>query len=406
MTMSASPLPSNSGLAVVTAEQYALSTRQPPSLPPLAEAERVRARQLALALVPGDERLGDIVQYGGEVQSALADITRGMLAGVRVKALDEILQLSDGVLAQVRQLNLDQLSPMAGRTLLWFRESAAAVRQRVARFFKSFELVSQQLDRQEADIFRKEAAAAERYHASAQLERATRDIMLEARLGVAAIEVFLEGEHGWAELQRRQRALDAEKAAAARHNRSVDFAALSAVERYAKYLERVEMKRTSLQQAVLSAYQAEVTIRMLQDNENIIRQKLSDIRTDLLPQWRTRVTIAYNAYLQQGIAVFVRGLERAEAELRLQTADQIERTAASVADLMTRQVFDPVAMKYHQDKLIGALETLKAASLEARRIRDAAEATTKRSLDELGQAVAIVSLAASPSRGDAGLSDR
>jgi uncharacterized protein YaaN involved in tellurite resistance len=381
---------STTSRAMVTAEDYALSMRRPPALPPLSEAERARARELGASLTPTDDRLGDIVQFGSDVQTALAEISKGMLAGVRVKALDEVLQLSDGVLGQVRQLDLGELSPVARRTLLWLRESAGAIRQRVARFFRSYELVSRQLDRQEAEIFRKEAEAAQRFHGSAELERATHRVLLDARIGVAAIEGFLAGEHGWAELERRQQDLREEQAAAARQNRSVDFAAITSAERYAKYVERVEMKRASLQQLVLSAYQAEITLRMLQDNENVIRQKLSDIRTDLLPQWRARIAIAYNAYLQQGIAEFVKGLDRAESQLRMQTANQIEKAATSVADLLTRPAVDPAAIKYHQDKLIGALETLKAASIEARRIRAAAEATTQRSLDELGEHVATI----------------
>jgi hypothetical protein len=56
---------------------------------------------------------------------------------------------------------------------------------------------------------------------------------------------------------------------------------------------------------ILSAYQTSVAVRMMGDNELIIRQKLSDIRTELLPQWRTLIAIAYQAYQQQGIATFV-----------------------------------------------------------------------------------------------------
>jgi uncharacterized protein YaaN involved in tellurite resistance len=381
------PLPAAS-TAIVTADQYALSVRKPPALPPLALTELARAQALSTSLVPSEDHLGDIIKFGSEVQAALADISKRMLAGVRGKTLDEVLQLSDGVLGQVRQLNLDELSPMARRTRFLLKESAAAIKQRIARFFKGFELVSRQLDRQEAEIFRKEAEAAQRYHALAELERATRQLMLDARVSAAAIDLFLSSNSGAAELDRRQQRVAAELAAAQSETRSVDFVIVTAAERYAKYLERVEMKRTSLQQAVLAAYQSEITIRMLQDNENIIRQRLSDVRTDLLPQWRTRITLAYNAYVQQGIAQFVKGLQSAEAELRVKTGDQLVQTANSVAELMTRQVFDPAAMQYHQDRLIAALETLKLASTEARRLRDTAEDSMKRSIDELGAAVA------------------
>lgn len=379
------------GTVLMAADRYMTSGRQAPALPPLAPGELERARELAASLVPTEERLGDIVKFGGEVQSALAEISKAMLAGVRVKALDEVMDLSEAVLSQVRVLDLDELVPTARRTLFVLKESAAAIRQRIARFFRGYELVSRRLDRHEAELFRKEAEAARRFQAYAELERVTRKLMRDARVGVAALELFLDGEHGQTELERRQRSVAEERAAAERENRSIDFVILTAAERYGKYVERVEMKRTSLQRVVLSAYQSEIAIRLVQDNENVIRQKLSDVRTDLLPQWRTRIALAYNAYVQQGMAAFVKGLERAEAELHVKTADQIAHSAESAADLLTTQVFDPAAMKYYQGKLISALETLKTASSEARRIREAADEAMQRSIDELGAAAAAIS---------------
>ncbi len=377
--------------ALVPAQAREALVARPPALPALAEADRQRAQVLAASLAVPDEQLGDLVKLGGGAQAGLAQVTKEMLAGVRTNALDDVLRLSDGVLAQVRQLRLEDLSPVARRTLIGLRESGAAIRRRVAAFFRGYTLVSRQLDQQEAAIFEKEAEATRRYHADARLEQAARQVMAEARLTLAAIEVFLAGEQGWAELARRQQWVADEQAAATRENRPVDMTVVTAAERYAKYLERVEMKRTSLYRVALSAYQGSLTLRMLQDNENVVRQKLSDIRTDLLPQWRMLITIAYNAYLQQGVAEFVRRLERTETELRTQTADQVAQSATQVADLLTRQVFDPAAVRYQQAKLIGALETLKAASLEARRIRADAETTMRAAMDELNAAAAAYS---------------
>lgn len=392
--MNAQGQPTAHSTATLTLQDYSIATHKPLSLPPLSEAETARARDLVSGLIPSDDRLGEIVRFGSDVQTALAQVSKGMLTGVRVNTLDEVMRLSERVLTHVQHVDLECLSPTPRRTWVILRESAAAIRRRVARFFRGFSLVSQQLDRQEAELFRKEADATQRFRANAELEKAALQVMRDARIRLAAIEFFLQGDYGWIELERRQHAVAAEKAAAARDNRSVDLLALSGAERYGKYLDRVEMKRTSLQKVTLAAYQSGITLRMLQDNENVIRQKLSDVRHDLLPQWRTLIGIAYNAYLQQGIAEFVNGLESAEAAVRTQTADQLTRTATAVAGMMTRQVFDPVSMKYQQDKLIEALETLKAATAEARKIREAAEDSIRKSLDDLGEAVAAVALEA------------
>jgi len=207
-----------------------------------------------------------------------------------------------------------------------------------------------------------------------------------------AIKLFLDGEYGYVELQRRQQAVAEEREAARRDNRSVDYAIIADADRYAKYIDRLEGKAAALQQVILSSYQMSITIRMMGDNENIIRQKLSDIRTELLPQWRTLIAIAYQAYQQQGVARFVQQLTSAEAELRKQTADQLEQTAESVADLMTRPVFDVESMQYYNEKLVNSLDILKTASIEAKKIRDAAEAEMRGVISQLGEAVASTSV--------------
>jgi uncharacterized protein YaaN involved in tellurite resistance len=137
---------------------------------------------------------------------------------------------------------------------------------------------------------------------------------------------------------------------------------------------------------ILSAYQASIAVRMMGDNELIIRQKLSDIRTELLPQWRTLIAIAYQAYQQEGIARFVQKLTRSESDLRRQVADQLEETAEGVAELMTRPLFDYEAMKYSNDKLVRSLDILKTASIEAKKIRGSAEKEMQGLISQLGEA--------------------
>jgi hypothetical protein len=78
----------------------------------------------------------------------------------------------------------------------------------------------------------------------------------------------------------------------------------------------------------------------------------------------------------------------------MKVADQLEMATNGVADIVTRQTFDPEAMIYYHDKLVKSLETLKTASIEARKIRSAAEAFTEEHIAKLGEAVAATSLRA------------
>jgi len=370
--------------SIVTARQYAVELRRPPALPPLSEGDMKRARGVSRTLIRTEDQLDDIVTFGNDAQARLAQVTKDMLRGVRATTLDDVIELSDGVLGQINTLSIVDLTPAARRYLLFLRESTSAIRHRIDKFFKRYDLVNAQLDSAEANIFQKETASTRRYYADAELEQATLDVMLDARIKLAAIKLFLAGDYGNVELERRQRRVAEEKAAAASENRSIDFMIVTAAERYAKYIERLEMKKATLQQLILSAYQTSITIRMMRDNENVIRQKLSDVRTEVLPQWRTLITIAYNSYLQHGIAEFVGRMEDAETRLRIGVADRLEQTAFDIADMMTRPSFDPEAMIYYHEKLVSSLEILKTASIEAKKIRESAEAFTQTYIKKLG----------------------
>jgi len=381
--------------AIVTAQQYAREMQEikkSPALPTLSEDGMQRASEQARALVRSEDRLDDIVTFGSDAQTAMVKITKDMLGGVRVGMLDDVIQLSDGVLAQINTLDIADISPKAKRVLVVFHETATLIKRRIQHFFRRYEMVNTRLDRQEADVFAKETASTERYYKDAELAKAAFGVLLDAQVKLMAIKIFLDGEHGYAELQRRQQLVAGEREAARSENRSIDYAIIAAGDRYARYIERLEGKAAALQQVMLSAYQTSIAVRMMGDNEIIIRQKLSDIRTELLPQWRNLIAIAYQAYQQQGIARFVDQLTRSEAKLRRQVADQLEGTAQGIADLMTRPLFDYEAMQYSNEKLVKSLDILKTASIEAKKIRDKAEEEMQGLISQLGEGVAATSV--------------
>jgi uncharacterized protein YaaN involved in tellurite resistance len=378
--------------SIATAQQYSLEIKKSPALPPLPAEDMSRASELAKTLTRSENHLDDIVIFGSDAQAAVAQVTKDMLAGVRVGTLDEVIQLSDGVLAQIKTVDAEDLFPKARRIVIFLRETTADIERRIRNFFRRYELVNTRLDRQEAEIFAKETASTERYYKDAELARSAIGILLDAKIKLMAIKIFLDDQHGYVELQHRQQAVAEEREAAGRDNRSVDYEVIAAADHYAKYIERLEGKAAALQQVILSAYQMSITIRMMSDNENIIRQKLSDIRTELLPQWRLLIAIAYQAYQQQGVARFVQQLSSSEAELRKQVGDHVEQTAQGVADLMTRPIRDIEAIKQYNEKLVNSLDILKTASIEAKKIRDAAEAEMRGVISQLGEAVASTSL--------------
>lgn len=372
-------------IAVLDQDEYPLQRRAAPNLPPLSSEDMARASALSQSLFRDDDHLDDIVMFGSTAHAGLTQISREMLAGVNVRTLDEITQLSDGVIVELQSLDLLELSAAAGKVMGIFKETRAAIQHRVEKFFRRWEMVNERLDRQEAEIYAKETEATERYHRDAALARSNYEVLREAHIMLMAIRIFLDGEHGYAELQRREGRAAQEQEAANRENRAVNFLITIAAERYASYIEKLEAKRTSLTKLLASAYHVNFAIAQMSKGENEIRQKLYDIRNDLLPMWRTNIALAYQAYVQHGIASFIENLQRAEDEIRYLTADQIEQAAKGIYKLKT-QPFNVAALKYFNEKLISSMEIMKEASRIAKENRDKAEAEAQQLIKDLGDA--------------------
>ncbi len=378
--------------AIVTVQQYCRELRKAPAQPRLSKENQARAAELARQLVRGEDQLDDMVTFGSDAQATVARISKDILGSVRLGALQDVIQLSDSVLAEVHSLDLGDLLPEARPVLRLFHETKAAIERRIRNFFAKYELINTHLDRQEADIFAKEAVASERFRRDKALAKATLDTMLDAQIKATAIKIFLDSDDGHAETQRRLQAVGCEKEAAQAEHRSVDMLVLAAADRHGKYLERLEEKGFSLTRLIYSAYQMNVTIRMMGNNENIIRQKLSDIRTDLLPQWRVLIAIAYQACQQQGIAQIVERLSIEETNLRRQAGDQMEEAAKRMAALMKSSGIDIDAMRYYSERLTKSLDILKTASFEAGKIRDTAETEIQKLISDMDHAVAATAL--------------
>jgi len=312
-----------------------------------------------------------------------------MLRGVRVGTLDDAIQLSDGILKELDTLNLGELSAAARKVLFIFEETTAAIKHRVEKFFTRWQMVNTRLERMDADVFRKQIESTERYNQDSALTRTNYEILRDAHVMLMAIKIFLDGEQGYQELARRQQLAAAENETARRENRAVDFLIIIAADRYKKYVDRLERRATALLQMLVSAYQMSLAITQMADQENVIRQELSDIRTDLLPMWKINIVVAYQAYQQHGIMRFMDQLRDAEEDIRMKTADQIEQSARDIAATQSRP-FDVGVARYCNDKLINSLEILKTASAEARKQRQAAEASGSELIRQLGEAAASV----------------
>ncbi len=367
---------------VATASQYEKAVKRV-KLPKLTAEDMASARQIAAGLVPNERTVNDIVTLGAKSRTGLAAVARRMLDGVTVGDLEKATNLSNETLTTIEELDVVDLNPKAKNVL----ETARAIARRVKRFFERYQQINSRLDKIAAQILSERTSHTETYHNLAELYKQNQQFMLDLRIALAAGGIYRD-ETGMPELDRLQIAADEEVALARKEERTPDQLIVQKAADYKSYIERVEMAEAALQQALVSAFQTGIAIRMMMDNENVIRQELYDIEVNILPEWRKLIALAWTAYQQHGIAGMVGKLEDAESELRRKVADQLGQAADEIAAMKKRQIFDEEAMAEFNQKLVTALETLHEASIEAKKIREAAEESGNALMADLSEAVA------------------
>jgi uncharacterized protein YaaN involved in tellurite resistance len=316
-------------------EAVAAGSEAPPA--PLPEEEE-KLRQ-ALAEIDIHDR-SSVIRFGSAAQEKLDEISNRMIEGVKNKETGAAGETLNKMVAAIRGFDIDSLDP--NRKLSWWQKLLGKT-QPLALFIQRYEEVRDQLDLIAADLERHKA-------------RLTSDVIALDKLYDANLEYFrqleLYIEAGERKLKELEEQVIPEYEKKAQSGEMLDVQNLREIRSFRDDLERrVHDLRLSRQVAM----QALPSIRLIQENDKSLINKISSTLVNTVPLWRNQLAQTVTIFRSHDAAKAIKQASDLTNELLERNAEGLREANREVREQMERGVFDIESIKKANQTLIATL---------------------------------------------------
>lgn len=301
-----------------------------------------------------------LLYFGAAAQQQLASISDDMLEDVRNKDTGPAGEALNRMVGTVRGFDLEELDP--NRKQGFFARMFGKTKP-IAKFLQRYEDVRDQIDNIEDELDR---------HKTQLLT----DITSLDRLYAANLEYFHHLERYIAAGDEKLRQLD-EEVIPAKDAKAKE----SEVVLEAQQLRDLRTNRDTLERRVHDlkltrqvAMQSLPSIRLVQENDKGLINKIISTTANTLPLWRQQLAQAVTIHRSREAVGTIRAASDLTNELLKANADNLKQGNAEARQEIERGVFDIVAVKQANDALIETIQESLQIADEGRRKRSEAAA--------------------------------
>ena len=305
-----------------------------------------------------------ILYFGAAAQQQLASVSDDMLDGVRNKDTGPAGEALNRMVGTVRGFELGDLDP--NRRPGFFARLLGKT-QPVARFLQRYEEVRDQIDTIGDDL--------ERHKTQLLVDIASLD-----RLYAANLEYFHHLEHYIAAGEESLRLLDQETIPAMEAEAGASDSVIAAQE-----LRDLRANRDALERRVHDlrltrqvAMQSLPSIRLVQENDKGLVNKIISTVSNTLPLWRQQLAQAVTIHRSREAADTIRSASDLTNELLMANAENLKQGNIDARQEIERGVFDIEAVKQANAALIETIEdSLRIAEVGRQKRTEAANQLEK-----------------------------
>ena len=339
-----------------------------PELAVVEESQMQPAQVAEPVLTPQEQRMVDefaakidventaqILQYGAAVQKKMADFSDAALANVRTQDLGEVGDLIVGVVGELKGFDAEESKGLFG----FFRKKANELENMKNRYAKAevnVEKISDALQQHQVRLLKDSAVLDKMYEQNlAYFKELTMYIMA----GKRKLEEVRTGK--LKELQATAQLTGlAEDAQAAR-----DLA--DKCDRFEKKIHDLELTRAI-------SIQTAPQIRMIQNNDNVMVEKIQTTLMNTIPLWKNQMVLALGIAHSTEAAQAQRQVTDVTNALLKHNAEKLHMASVETAKEAERGIVDIETLKQTNAKLIQTLDDVMKIQAEGRTKRLAAEA--------------------------------
>ncbi len=340
----------------------------------LSPEEREKAKVLAQQIPVGNYEA--IITYGANAQSELSRFSTQMLDHVQGKDIGPVGDVLKDLMNKLSEIDPDDLSDKkkSGLSRL-FNKATRSVQEMMTKYQK----LSTQIDR-----------------IGIQLEHSKRGLLEDVRMldnlydqnktYFQALNIYIAA----AELKQDELANEIIPEMRRKAELSNDQMAFQEVNDMAQFLDRLEKRLYDLQLSRQITIQSAPQIRMIQQTNQTLAEKIQSSIMTSIPLWKNQIAIALTLNRQMKAVESQKLVTKTTNDLLLKNSEMLKINSIETAKENERGIIEIDTLKKTQENLIQTIEETLIIQADGRAKRKAAEIEIGRMEDELKQRLLAV----------------
>ena len=308
-----------------------------------------------------------VLQYGAAAQKNIADFSESALESVRTKDMGEIGDMITNLVGELKRIEPPEQ-----------KKGLAALFQRASN---SVETMKLQYSKAETNVDRI-AEALEHHQLTLMKDIAVLDQMYDKNLDYyKQLTMYILA--GREKLAHEQNVTLAELRRKAQETGKPEDA--QAANDYANLVDRFEKKLHDLELTRIVSLQMGPQIRMLQNNDTLMTEKIQTSLVNTIPLWKSQMVLYLGIHHSKQAIEAQRQVTDMTNQLLRSNADMLKMATVETAREAERSVVDIETLKHTNQQLITTLDEVMQIQQDGRQKRQEAEQEIRRIEGELKQ---------------------
>ena len=349
---------------IKTAEQKPLSV-----IERLPEEDQQKAKQLAEQIPVGNYE--SILTYGANAQNELSRFSHQMLDHVQRKEIGPVGDVLKDLMEKLNELDPEELQQEKRSGL---RKLFSRVSRSIQELMTKYQKLSTQIDRIGIQLEHSKAGLVEDIHMLDQLYEQNKTYFQALNVYIAA-----------AELKKEEIVTTILPALKQKAESSQDQMDVQELNDLSQFVERLEKRVYDLQLSRQITLQTAPQIRMIQQTNQTLAEKIQSSIMTAIPLWKNQIAIALTLNNQRKAVEAQKQVTKTTNDLLLKNSEMLKVNTIETAKENERGLVEIETLKKTQENLISTIEETLQIQADGRQKRKAAEIEIARMEEELKQ---------------------
>lgn len=328
----------------------------------LTVADQAKVREIANGISIGDSQA--IIQFGVGAQGKISGFADTMLDQIRSKDSGHVGEVLTDLIFKIKEVNVGSL----GGELSWWEKLVGTLQ----RFMARYEKLESQIEKIVAQLGDSRMALLRDITLLDQLYEKNAEYLHELDLYIAAGQIRLD-ELKTTELVRLEALVKA----------SSDPLDAQKLSDFNQFLVRFEKKLHDLKLSRLVSLQTSPQIRLIQNNDQALVEKIQSSIMTTIPLWKSQIVIAITLLRQKKALGVQKAVTDATNDLLTKNSEMLKEGSLAVARESERGIVEVETLKKVNADLIGTIEETLRIQAEGKTKRAAAEVELKQMESDL-----------------------